>query len=111
VREARLLKDSPCRLVSPEDARSREMQRVYRILNQEFEVPKKILELNRRHPLIQNLTRLVVERPDEPLINPVIEQLYENGLLIEGIHPNPAAMAPRIQSLLEAAVTNLQTST
>ncbi len=109
VREARLLKDSPCRLVSPEDAPSREMQRVYRILNQEFEVPKKILELNRRHPLIRNLTRLVVDRPDEPLINPVIEQLYENGLLIEGIHPNPAAMAPRIQSLLEAAVINIQT--
>jgi molecular chaperone HtpG len=108
VREARTLKDSPCRLVSPEDAPAKEMQRVYRILNQEFEVPKKILELNRRHPLIQNLTRLVVERPDEPLINPVIEQLYENGLLIEGIHPNPAAMAPRIQSLLEAAVANAQ---
>lgn len=109
VREAKLLKDSPCRLVSPEDAPSREMQRVYRMLNEDFEVPKKILELNRRHPLIQKLTRLVVERPDEPIINPVIEQLYENGLLIEGIHPNPAAMAPRIQSLLDAALTNTQT--
>ena len=104
VRETRRLKDSPCRLVSPEDAPSREMQRVYRMLNEEFEVPKKILELNRRHPLIADLTRLVVERPLDPLINTAIEQLYENGLLIEGIHPNPAAMAPRIQSLLEAAV-------
>jgi molecular chaperone HtpG len=107
VREGKLLTDSPCRLVSPEDAASREMQRVYRMLNQEFEVPKKILELNRRHPLIRNLVSLVVDRPDEPLINTAIEQLYENGLLIEGIHPNPAAMAPRIQSLLEAAVANV----
>jgi len=109
VREAKLLKESPCRLVSPEDATSREMQRVYRMLNQEFEVPKKILELNRRHPLIQDLAKLVVKRSDEVLINAAIEQLYENGLLIEGIHPNPAAMAPRIQSLLEAAVRNVQT--
>ncbi len=109
VREAKLLKESPCRLVSPEDATSREMQRVYRMLNQEFEVPKKILELNRRHPLIQDLAKLVVKRPDEVLINAAIEQLYENGLLIEGIHPNPAAMAPRIQSLLEAAVRNVRT--
>ncbi len=54
--------------------------------------------------MIADLTRLVVERPLDPLINTAIEQLYENGLLIEGIHPNPAAMAPRIQSLLEAAV-------
>ena len=85
------------------------MQRVYRMLNQEFEVPKKILELNRRHPLIQDLADLVVKQPDEVLINPAIEQLYENGLLIEGIHPNPAAMAPRIKSLLEAAVRNVRT--
>ena len=108
VRETKRLKDSPCRLVSPEDAPSPEMQRVYRMMNQEFEVPKKILELNRRHPLIVDLARLVIDRPLEPLINTAIEQLYENGLLIEGIHPNPAAMAPRIQSLLEAAVGNAQ---
>ena len=103
---SQVLKDSPCRLVSPKDAPSREMQRVYRMLDQEYEVPKKILELNRRHPLIQNLAHLVVDRPEEPLINIAIEQLYENGLLIEGLHPNPAAMAPRIQSLLEAAVAS-----
>ena len=107
VRGTRVLRDSPCRLVSPEDAPSREMRRVQRMLNQEFEVPKKILELNRRHPLIKNLARLVVNRPEELLINTAIEQLYENGLLIEGIHPNPAAMAPRIQSLLETAVANV----
>ena len=104
VRETRLLKDSPCRLVTPEDDPSRDMQRVYRLLNQEFQVPKKILELNRRHSLIRNLAHLVVDRLDDPLINLTIEQLYENGLLIEGIHPNPAAMTPRIQTLLEKAV-------
>lgn len=107
VRETRVLKDSPCRLVSPDDAPSQGMQRVYRMMNKDFEVPKKVLELNRRHPLIKNLAKLVVEQPKEPLINLAIEQLYENGLLIEGIHPNPAAMAPRIQSLLEAAVENV----
>jgi molecular chaperone HtpG len=32
-----------------------------------------------------------------------MEQLYESGLLIEGIHPNPADMIPRIQQLMEAA--------
>lgn len=106
VRETHVLKDSPCRLVAPDDAPSQGMQRVYRLMNKDYEVPKKILELNRRHPLIKNLAKLVAEQPKDPLINIAIEQLYENGLLIEGIHPNPAAMAPRIQSLLEKAVAN-----
>ena len=42
VRESRLLTDSPCRLVSPGDAPDRDMQRVRRLLNQDFEVPQKI---------------------------------------------------------------------
>jgi molecular chaperone HtpG len=29
--------------------------------------------------------------------------LYDNGLLLEGLHPNPAEMVGRIQALMEAA--------
>jgi molecular chaperone HtpG len=35
----------------------------------------------------------------------VIEQIYENALLLEGLHPNPAEMVDRIQILLERATT------
>jgi molecular chaperone HtpG len=106
VRESKVLRDSSCRLVSPESAESapgREMQRVYKLLDKEFEVPKKILEINRSHALMRNLARLVTDTPDDPVINLTIEQLFENQLLIEGIHPNPAAMISRIQTLMEAA--------
>ena len=103
VRESKLLTDSPCRLVSPEAGPERELQRVRRLLEQDFELQAKILELNRRHPLIQNLARLVADTPDDALIDPTIEQLFENLLLLEGLHPNPAQMVPRIQTLLEAA--------
>ncbi len=104
VRESRLLSDSPCRLVSPQDSPDRDMQRVRRLLNQEFEMPKKILEINRRHPLMQNMARLIGERPADPLIDLSIEQLFENAVLLEGLHPNPAQMVPRIQNLLETAM-------
>ena len=104
VRESRLLTDSPCRLVSPENAQERDMARVRRLLDQTFEVPKKLLEINRGHPLIKNLARLVADRPGEATIDLSIEQLYENALLVEGIHPNPANMVGRIQALIEAAV-------
>lgn len=103
VRESKVLRDSPCRLVSPEGAPMREMSRVYRMLGEEFEMPKRILEINRRHPIIVNLAWLVNETPDADVIDATIEQLYENQLLMEGLHPNPADMIPRIQQLLEAA--------
>jgi molecular chaperone HtpG len=104
VRESRLLTDSPCRLVSPENATDRDMARVRRLLDQTFDVPKKLLEINRGHALIKNLARWVADRPDEAVIDLSIEQLYENALLVEGIHPNPADMVGRIQQLMEAAV-------
>jgi molecular chaperone HtpG len=107
VRESRLLTDSPCRLVSPGDATDRDMQRVRRLLNRDFEVPQKILEINRRHSLVQDLAQLVADQPHEPLIDPAIEQLYENALLIEGLHPNPAAMVSRVQALMERAAAAL----
>jgi molecular chaperone HtpG len=34
----------------------------------------------------------------------VIEQIYESALLIEGLHPDPAGMIPRIQQLIQAAL-------
>jgi molecular chaperone HtpG len=103
VRESKHLTDSPCRLVSPESGPERELQRVRRLLERDFETPAKILEINRRHPLIQNLASLIATDPDAHVINDTMEQLFENLLLLEGLHPNPAHMVPRIQALLEVA--------
>jgi molecular chaperone HtpG len=33
----------------------------------------------------------------------MLEQLYNNALLVDGIHPNPASMVSRIQQLMERA--------
>ncbi len=103
VRESQVLTDSPCRLLSPESGPDRDLQRVRRLLEQNFEIPPKILELNRHHRLVQNLARLVRDHSDDSRIDPAIEQLYENVLLLEGLHPNPAQMVSRLQTLLEAA--------
>lgn len=63
VRAAKVLKDSPVRLVSPENEANRDMQRIYRLLDKEFTIPKKILEVNRAHPIVTNLAQLVEEVP------------------------------------------------
>ncbi len=103
VRASKILTDSPCRLVNPSDAVNTNMQRVQRLLGTDYQIPKKILEINRKSGLIQDLSaRLSIDSGDE-LVNPLIEQLYESALVLEGIHPNPADMIPRIQKLMEAA--------
>ena len=101
VRLTNRLSGSPARLVDPEGTMNQEMQRVYRLLNKDFEVPKKVLELNPRHAILLRLNQLAEENPLGSL---VIEQVYENALLIEGLHPEPAAMVSRIQKLIESAL-------
>lgn len=103
VRESHMLTENPVRLATPEGQPDRNVQRVYRMLEQDFEAPRKILELNRRHPLIVNLSGWLAAEQDAGLVDEVIEQLYENALLVDGIHPNPASMVGRIQKLLEIA--------
>ena len=100
VRATDRLTDSPARLVDPEGAPDQSMQRVYRLLNKEFEEPKKELEINPQHPL---MTRIRALPSDDPRVALVIEQLYEDALLIEGIHPDPASMIERIQELMARA--------
>ena len=101
VRMTDRLSGSPARLVDPEGALNQEMQRVYRMLNREFEVPKKVLELNPRHNILARLSALA---EDDEISKMVIEQVYEDALLIEGLHPDPASMIQRIQKLMEAAL-------
>lgn len=103
VRESKVLKDSPVRLVSPEGAANKEMQRIQRFLDQNYEVPRKILEVNRNHPLIVRLAHLTEAKADSELVKLSIEQLYESALAQEGLHPNPLQMLPRIQELMMLA--------
>ena len=103
VKESKVLKGSPCRLVSAESGPERDMQRVRRLLEENYETPAKILEINRGHPLIRDLATLNGRPSADALVDLSIEQLFENLLLLEGLLPNPAEMVPRIQSLLEQA--------
>lgn len=104
VRESKTLVNSPCRLVSSENAFDRDLQRIRRLTEQNYEAPKKMLEVNRNHPLIANLAQMLAEERENKLVDAAIEQLFDNAQLLEGIHPNPADMVERIQTLMEAAV-------
>lgn len=104
VRESKLLVDSAARLVSTNTGFEREMQRVRRMIEEDYKAPPKILELNRNHPLVRNLAARIQSDPASPLVDGGIELLYDTLLLMEGLHPNPAQIAPRAQMILERAL-------
>ena len=101
VRASNRLSHSVARLVDPEGAPDPELQRVYKYLGKEVEVPKKILELNPAHSILKNLLK---DKVDPALQNLVIEQIFDSALLVEGLHPDPSNMAARVQQIMEAAL-------
>ncbi len=105
VRMSTRLSASPARLVDPEGAPDQSVQRVYKLMDQDFDVPKKVLELNPKHPL---MARLAALRPADPRFDLVAEQVFENTLLVEGLHPDPVSMVARIQDLMASALEDVE---
>ena len=101
VRASNRLSQSVARLVDPDGTLNPEMQRVYRYIGKEYEVPKKILELNPSHNILKGLLN---SEASSDLQNAIIEQIYESALLVEGLHPDPSSIAPRVQQIIEAAL-------
>jgi len=105
VREGKTLVDSPARLVSAEDDYARELQYVRRVIEEDYVAPVKTLEINRHHPIVANLARLVSADAANPLIDPSIEQLFDNLQLLDGAYQGTVAdMVERIQTLMSAAL-------
>jgi len=101
VRASNRLTQSVARLADVDNNANPELQRVYKYLGQDYEVPKKVLELNPSHVILKNL--LALEAGSE-LQNIIIEQIYDSALLVEGLHPDPSSIAPRVQQIIEAAL-------
>jgi len=97
VRVTNRLVDSPARLVSIQPDEDPTLQHVYRVLQKEVQDFKKALEINPSHPIIKKLAELP---ENDPRLPPLIEQIYENILLAEGIHPNPPGMIKRIEQIM-----------
>jgi molecular chaperone HtpG len=101
VRASNRLSQSVARLVDPEGALNPELQRVYKYLGKEYEVPKKILELNPAHAILKNLLKL---ESDSELQVLIIEQIFDSALLVEGLHPEPSSMVSRIEQIIGSAL-------
>ena len=107
VRSTKRLTQSVARLVDTEGSMNPEMQRVYKFLEKDYSVPKKILEINPTHVILKNLILL---KGGSELQKMIIQQIYESALLVEGLHPDPASMVSRMEQIIEAAIINSSTS-
>jgi len=101
VRASNRLSQSVARLVDPDGTLNPELQRVYRMLGKDYEIPKKILELNPSHNILKNLLNL---ESGTELQTAIIEQIYDSALLVEGLHPDPSSMVSRVQQIIDAAL-------
>ena len=106
VRASNRLSQSVARLADADGALNPELQRVYKYLGKEYEIPKKILELNPSHSILKKLLEMDSSSELETLI---IEQIYDSALLVEGLHPDPSSMAARVQQIIEAALNGGKT--
>lgn len=110
VRVSKVLGSSsgnPVRLVAPEGAMDRHKQRLYQMLERDFEVPARIVELNPAHPIVRNLAQKIAGGvANDEWVETNIQVLYQNALLAEGLHPNPADLAMYIQKLMEQSTAN-----
>ena len=101
VKESRRLIDSPVCLVSPDGTMTSTMQRLMQIMNKDASVPKRLMEINRNHPLIRNLIKIYKNNPKDEHLTRVTEQLLESSLLLEGYLNDAHSLVRRIETLLE----------
>jgi len=91
VVESHRLVNSPVTLVGGKDAMDSQMERMMKMMQQEMPAAKKILEVNPSHPIIRNLSGMM------------IGQLYEGALLLEGDLASTTGFVQRMNELIEAA--------
>ena len=103
VRAGKHLSNSPIRLVANAGEGGADMDRIRRLLGQEYSIPTRIMEVNPRHPIIHNLAAMLDDPDQANLLKTSVNQLYGAALLGEGLHPNPSDLISGMYELIAAA--------
>lgn len=101
VRESNRLTDSACCLVNPKGAMGTQLQKVLKMTTKDFEMSKRIFEVNPSAPLIRRLSRLSSNSEHDAFIQECGRQLYANALLLEGLPLDGEDAVSRVQRFME----------
>ncbi len=101
VRISQRLTESPVVLINPDGTMSGQMKKILHLVNQTAELPPQALEINGKHPLIQNLHKIYNQDPKDAYLSQVVEQLYFTALMQDGYMTEPFQMINGIRELLK----------
>ncbi|MCQ2379976.1 MAG: molecular chaperone HtpG [Victivallaceae bacterium] len=97
--------DSPCCIVTEGGAMNPQLERLFKAMNRDMPVSKRILELNAGHVLIEKLSAIAEagDRPDD--VKLYAKVLYDQALITEGSPiPDPAGFAQAITKLMSESI-------
>ncbi|MDQ1350011.1 MAG: molecular chaperone HtpG [Acidobacteriota bacterium] len=112
VKISQRLVDSPCVLISSKSGPSPQLERIMRLQNQKADFSKKVLEINPKNKLIQEMIRIHKVNPVSQELKTLALQLLDNMILREGVIEEIDYIVPRIQDIMyEAAKSFLKEET
>ena len=63
VKISKRLTDSPCLLLNPADGPSVQMEKIMKMVNKDYQLSKRVFEINPAHPLIRKMVGPAQGRP------------------------------------------------
>ncbi len=101
VRISNRLTSSPVCLVADEHAMSPNMEKIFKSMNQEVPVSKRILEINPKHKILEVMKKLYEKDSKNSKLADYAELLYDQALIAEGSKVKDAnKFAQRIADLM-----------
>ncbi|MFN3269148.1 MAG: molecular chaperone HtpG, partial [Candidatus Kapaibacteriota bacterium] len=101
VQESNRLVDSPVTLVAPYFGHDPQSEKIFKILDKNYQKSKKILEVNTAHPIIKNLAKLIDNNESDNMVEKIIEQLYYETLVLEGELEEPTELVKNMNEILQ----------
>ena len=105
VKISQRLIDSPCMLVYPSDGPSAQMEKILKMVNREYQISKRTLEINPENELIRRMIGWHEKTPASPALRNLALQLLDNMMLREGVSEDIEGTIARIQQIMLDAVS------
>ncbi len=100
VRASNRLASAPACLVGA-DGTTSSLDKLMRAMHKDTTAPQKIFEINPDHPLTRNLLTIYKANPEDPMLNDMINTLFETSQLLDGYIQDPHVLANRVNTLLQ----------
>jgi len=100
VKLSERLVGSPAVLVSSSKSMSGQMEKIMHLYNQDVKLSPKIMEINKKHPMILNMLKIYKKDVKDPVLTKLANSLFHSIALLDGSLQDPHEMAAQIQDLL-----------